>query len=226
MARLARLYAPDTSQLIQVQLSSQVLPEMLEVRFRLLTWIEQTSRHYGLVVHAWSVTQESIFLFCTPSSPRIISSVVQAVGRHLASTLRVGAVFMSRYRSCLVESGEYTLACMVWLESQVYQQEGMSIQDILPWSSIGWHTGHCTEKDTWIHLHEAYRQLGNTPLERQVKYRQLCEEGISAGMYQKIQTALMGQWALGSDDFIAQIAIVANRRVSPIARGRPRRRSK
>ncbi|NOL50138.1 hypothetical protein [Pelistega europaea] len=225
MARLARLYAPDTTQLVQARLLPHIAQqaEVQAMKPQIARWLEQASGHYRLPIHAWSMTQDSIYLLSTPREPRSISQVVQAIGRHLASSLKQGAVFASRYRSCLVESGDYLLACMIWLEIYVHQQEGISHPDRLPWSSAGMHTGRLYQDIAWITDHETYWRLGNTPFERQARYRQLCEDGLSHAMSYKIQSILQGQWALGTEEFIATMSEVASRRVMPGQKGRPRK---
>lgn len=224
MARLARLYAPNTSQLVQSRLLPQVatLPEMRTLRTQLLLWLEQASARYCLPIHAWSVTSESIYLLCTPDEPRSVSQVVQALGRHLASNLKQGAVFASRYRSCLLEDS-YFLSSMMWIEMDVHQAEGVENPALLPWSSAGVHTGAWHKDVPWLKDHEAYWQLGNTPFERQAKYRELCENGLSVSIRDKIQATLQGQWALGSPAFIEEMTAVASRRVVPGQKGRPRK---
>lgn len=228
MARLARLYAPYTSQLVQARLLPQVavLPEMQSLKPQLIEWLEQASVRYGLSVHAWSLTQDSIYLLSTPHDPKAVSQVVQSVGRYLASTLKQGAVFASRYRSCLVEKGEHLLASMIWLEMHIHQQDGVESPELFPWSSAGWHMGRSFKDYPWMRDHEAYWSLGNTPFERQARYRELCEDGLSQAMIKKIQAALQGQWALGSPSFIHTISEVASRRVVPGQRGRPRKEVK
>lgn len=225
MARLARLYAPNTSQLVQAKLLPHIAQsaEFHALKPQLMQWLEQASSRYSLPVHAWSVTQDSIYLLSTPQDAKAVSQVVQALGRHLAANLKQGAVFSSRYRSCLVEGGRYLLACMIWLEIYVHQQEGVSHPDRLPWSSAGMHTGSLYQDIAWIKDHETYWQLGNTPFERQARYRQLCEEGLSHAMGHKIQSMLQGQWALGTEEFITAMTEVASRRVVPGQRGRPRK---
>lgn len=228
MARLARLYAPNTCQLVQARLLPHIAsqPQMQRMKPLLMVWLEQASHRYGLLIHAWSMTADSIYLLSTPHEPRAISSVVQALGRHLATNLKQGAVFASRYRSCLVEQGEYFLACMIWLEVYVHHIEGIESPDRLPWSSAGMHTGSMYQDIAWIKDHETYWRLGNTPFERQARYRQLCEEGLSHAMVHKIQTMLQGQWALGTPSFIEEMMEVASRRVTPGKRGRPRKEIK
>ncbi|ETD66349.1 hypothetical protein V757_12750 [Pelistega indica] len=225
MARLARLYAPNTCQLVQAKLLPHIarLSDEQQLKPKLLAWLEELSVRYQLPIHAWSITNEGIYFLSTPPNERTISQVVQALGRYLASSLRLGAVFASRYRSCLVEEGDHYLACMIWLEMYLHHKEGIEQPDLLPWTSAGVHTGRINKDLKWLTDHHDYWVLGNTSFERQARYKSLCEEGLSHSRILDIEAAIHGQWALGSDSFIEKIAPFASRRVLPSKRGRPRK---
>lgn len=223
MARLVRLYAPETCHLVQAHLLPYILKHMQAVRPRLLEWLEQAAARYQLATHAWSLTDSEIFLLCTPQNERSVSCVMQALGRNLAAHLQQGAVFNGRFRSCLVEPGEHILASMVWMEMHVHHVQGIQEPERLPWTSAGWHTGEQLREIPWLQDHMDYWHLGNTPFERQARYRELCQEGLSATMIERIEQTLRGQWVLGHADFLQAIAQVASRRVTPGRRGRPRK---
>lgn len=224
MARLARLYAPNITQLVQARFLPQItlLPEMEALRTQLIIWLEQASDRYHLPVHAWSITTDSLYFLCTPDKDKSVSSVVQALGRYLAAKLKQGAVFASRYRSCLLDDS-YFLASMIWIEIDVYQAEGIENPALLPWSSAGIHMGSWYKEALWLKDHAMYWNLGNTPFERQAYYRKLCEDGLTASVRDKIQTTLQGQWALGNPEFIKEMTAIASRRVIPGQKGRPRK---
>lgn len=223
MARLARLYAPQTCQLVQVRLLPQTAVHMEDLNPLLLQWLKQAVSRYQLAIHAWSLTEQDILILATPAHERAVSQVIQALGRNIAAHLHQGAVFKGRYRSCLVQNGEHVLASMIWLESYVHQQQGVEHPEWLPWSSAGGHTGVQFQDLGWLRDHAAYWYLGNTPFERQARYRELCQEGLSATMLERVQAALQGQWVLGDAAFIEAMSTVANRRVAPSLRGRPKK---
>lgn len=189
----------------------------------LLQWLEQAAQRYQLAVHAWSFTDQDIYLLATPAHERSLSQVMQALGRNLAAYLQKGAVFAGRFRSCLVQNGEHVLASMIWLETHVHRVQGVEHPEWLPWSSAGGHTGVQLQENTWWRDHADYWYLGNTPFERQARYREMCQEGLSASMLARLEQALQGQWVLGHADFVEAMATVANRRVAPSARGRPKK---
>lgn len=223
MARLARLYAPQTCHLVQARLLPQTLAQMQELKPRLLQWLEQSASRYQLSVHAWSITDQEIYLLCTPEHERSVSQVMQSLGRNMAAYLQQGAVFAGRFRSCLVQDGEYVLASMIWLEHHIFRAKGLEHPEYLPWSSAAYHVGVHASLLSGIRDHTDYWYLGNTPFERQARYRELYQEGLSSSVITRLENALQGQWVLGHPEFVESIAAVASRRVAPASRGRPKK---
>ena len=89
------------------------------------------------------------------------------------------------------------------------------------WSSYRHHIG--LTLDSLITDHRLYWSLGNTPFERQRAYRELCEQPLDEREASQLQQATLKGWVLGSDSYREWAARAANRRVSPLPRGRPRK---
>ena len=68
-----------------------------------------------------------------------------------------------------------------------------------------------------------YWRLGNTPFEREAAYGRLLAQGLDAATLHRIEHAAANGWAIGSPQFLAEIAQRAGRPVRPRARGRPPR---
>ncbi len=77
--------------------------------------------------------------------------------------------------------------------------------------------------DSLITDHPLYWSLGNTPFERQRAYRELCEQPLDEREASQLQQATLKGWVLGSESYREWAARAANRRVSPLPRGRPRK---
>ena len=63
--------------------------------------------------------------------------------------------------------------------------------------------------------------MGNTPFDRQARYRQRLLDGLSRTDVARISQAVLGQWALGEPAFVNGLASSASRRAVPGKRGRP-----
>ncbi|HBP30701.1 MAG: hypothetical protein ACTIKR_02495 [Advenella sp.] len=228
MARLPRLYAPGIPQLVHARF---LFPLALRARAgsrildTLQKWLFDGLARHGVMLHAWTLTDDGILLLATPDDEKSLSRLIQMLGRNLATTLRSGPVFSGRYRSTLVEPGVWVIPSMIWLESWVAREKGASDSELWPWSSAGFHTGAFMGSCPVLNDHADYWSSGNTPFDRQAAYKYRYTEGLSSGQLQQIAQALHGQWALGSPGFINQLCSVASRRPMQGRRGRPRIRS-
>lgn len=227
MARLPRLYIPGHTQLVHAVFSptyrsrsDAFLPSTLDL---LLGWLRDQCAERRVLIHGFSISPAGIALLATPTDERGLSQVIQSIGRHLAASLRSGPVFAGRYRSTLPEPGPWSLACLVWLERLVQESHPELDPETWRWSSCATHTGALTPPLSWLSHHKDYWELGNTPFDRQARYRARLIDGNDRFQNQRIVEALRGQWALGDPGYITSLAPLANRRPQPGLRGRPRK---
>src|SRR5690606_18384472 len=101
--------------------------------------------------------------------------------------------------------------------------QGASDSELWPWSSAGFHTGAFMGNSPLLQDHSDFWSSGNTPFDRQAAYKQRFSEGLPMSQLQQIDQALHGQWVLGSEQFIQNIAAVVSRRPVQGQRGRPRK---
>jgi putative transposase len=88
-----------------------------------------------------------------------------------------------------------------------------------PCSSAAHHGGLGT--DSLITEPPAYWLLGNTPFEREARYRAWLSEPLPAAWLQAFDAALRGGWPLGSEAFVAKLTEQAGRPLARRPRGRP-----
>jgi len=227
MARLPRLYAPRTAQLVQTRfahpLAAPGAPSPVAELDQLTAWLQESARENRIAVHGWALLADQAVLLATPPGPDALPRFMQAFGRKFASRLRHGRVFAGRYRSALVEPGRWILPALIWLESLPVGYGYVDQAQTWPWSSAAGHIGVDAHRNAWLTDHPDYWQGGNTPFARQAFYRQMLGHGLGAAQGQRIEQALFGQWALGEPAFLAQLDTTASRRLAPAPRGRPRK---
>lgn len=225
MARLPRLYAPDIPQLVQARFARPLAaahePVPAATLDLLQEWLTAEVRLHGIALHGWVIVLDRLVLLATPPQQQGLSRTIQGLGRRLAAGLRHSRVFEGRYRSTLVEEA-WVPACMVWIESLPVRQQLVDTADRWPWSSAREHVGLRIDTGA-LQDHAAYWGLDNTPFARQARYQASLLAGTSGSEARRIEQALFGQWALGSDEFIAHLASRCSRRASPSAPGRPRK---
>ncbi|NYT84358.1 hypothetical protein [Pollutimonas harenae] len=243
MARLPRLYAPQIPQLVQAEFAyplAAVNDPTPEVQLdQILTWLRRDVHEHHIALHAWLLLNDRITLLATPGDAQSMARLVQSLGRHMATSMRHGRVFTGRYRSALIEPGQWVLPAMIWLESLPVQLHYVDRAERWPWSSAGTHTGlragiyaaqpegqstrQAAVPQTLLTDHHDYWQDGNTPFARQANYRERLGHGLSSTQSHRIEQALFGQWVLGEADFLARMASLTTRRIAPAPRGRPRK---
>ena len=227
MARLPRLTAPGLPHhLIQRGNNRQsiFLDEVDCVRY--LDDLAELSALHGLAIHAYVLMPNHVHLLATPAASDTLARLMQALGRRYvrwfnARHRRTGTLWEGRYRSTVVESDRYLLACMRYIELNPVRAGLVDDAAAYRWSSHRHQLGQ--KVDPLITEHAVYWALGNTPFERQLAYRRLFEQGPEEGETEAIRAATNRGWALGEADFIEQIAAKAGRRANPIRPGRPRK---
>ena len=227
MARLPRLYAPQTPQLVLADLAHSLgeagAPLPVEALDQLRDWLAEGLVNHRLALHGWILLDDRIILLSTPEDMRGIPNLMQDLGRRIAARWRKGRVYRGRYRNALLEPGQWVVPAMLWLESQPTRRRLVDKATFWPWSSAANHAGQRDLKSIPLTDHADYWALGDTPFARQDRYRQRLEAGQSAAEQEDIEQALYGQWALGSDAFLAWLRSQGSRRSSPAPRGRPRK---
>ncbi len=224
--RLARLYAPGLPQLVQASFVphlAQAWQQSLEkAPFGLLVdWLRQFALAEGVRLHGWSITPQALSLLVTPTDKPSISRLMQNIGRHLSAHLKGGGVFVGRYHNTVLEPGQWVLPALVWLETAPVVAGYAPAALTWRWSSAAQHCGEPDAYRTLVQDHRDYWSCGNTPFERQAKYRAMLSASLDPVKQKKIESAIKGQWALGSAAFAKSLENVASRRATPRQRGRP-----
>lgn len=227
MARLPRLYAEGFAQLAQAQFTRHndaAARSLLECQFADIgRWLRLALADTDTLLHGWVVTHSGLTLLATPGDSTSLARGFQQVGRHLASRLQLGSVFEGRFHSTIPQPQRWLLPCLIWLERQPVREGLVSDAEIWRWSSAGAHTGSLGASAVGLHPHADYWSCGNTPFDRQAVYRKLLQEGNASSQDAKLEAYLRGQWGLGDDAFLIELAKLANRRVHPEPRGRPKK---
>lgn len=225
MARLPRLYAPDTPQLVQARLARPLAATQQATPSTALDliheWLAGEIRRQPVAMHGWAILPDRIILLATPAQPQGLARLVQGLGRQMAACMVHGRVFHERYRSTLVDDAWLT-DCLVWAESLAASQGLVDAPACWPWSSAQEHLGLRMDAGL-LTDHPAYWGLGNTPFARQARYREMLLTGLTEQASHRIERALLGQWALGPQEFVQRLASRASRRPAPGPRGRPRK---
>ena len=151
-------------------------------------------------------------------------SMMQAVGRRYVRYFndtkeRTGTLWEGRYKSALVQSERYLLACMVYMDLNPVRAGMVDQAQDYAWSSHAHYIG--LRNDRLVTPHALAWELGNTPFARESRYRQLVQVGVSLEQRLALGRSVTSGWALGDDGFIANLQGRTARRLTRSVPGRP-----
>jgi putative transposase len=132
---------------------------------------------------------------------------------------RSGTLWEGRYKSTVIQTDRYLLACMAYIDLNPVRAGLVAQPQDYPWSSHGHYVGR--RIDRLITPHALFWELGNTPFAREAAYAQLVLNGISLVQQTALTDAALQGWALGEPDFVADLQKRTQRRVSKSTAGRP-----
>lgn len=204
---------------------------------RLVQLLREAAAHARVALHAYALDGAQLMLLATPDTPQGVSRMMQALGRQYAAWFnrrhaRTGSLWDGRFRSALVEPGPTLLLALRVVDGAANRHPAPAPDDAgaeMPpaWGdaalrgSAGSRTGG--PRDPALVDPREFWQLGNTPFERESRYRRLLAEAPDAQQLQRLQQALRAGTACGSAAFLAGLAEQAGRALVPRPRGRPRK---
>lgn len=225
MARLPRLTVPGyPHHVIQRGNNRQAIVRDDEDRQFLLALIVDSARKHGVSLHAWVLMDNHFHLLLTPDSSEGLSKMMQAIGRAYVRRFnnrhqRTGTLWEGRYKSTVVQSDRYVLACMAYIDLNPVRA-GMVVEPQQhTWSSHRHYVGQVFDRD--VVPPPTYWGLGNTPFAREANYAAMVHAGLARDQQAAITDATLHGWALGDQAFLKEVQRDTDRRVVKARRGRP-----
>jgi len=225
MARLPRLIIPkQPHHVIQRGNNRQLIFREEGDYQRFLVWLKEAARFYEVAIHAYVLMPNHIHLLATPSDPTGLALMMQKVGRFYVPWFnykykRTGGLFEGRFRTSLIDTESYFLACSRYIELNPVRA-GISLAPLdYPWSSYAHHTG--VRVDGLVTDHLLYWGMGNTPFQREAAYSDLVMQGIPQDEVDFVTNSVLKNQPLGSDAFKAELERKTSRQILPAKRGRP-----
>jgi len=154
--------------------------------------------------------------------------MMQSVGRTYVRAInrahsRTGTLFEGRFRSSLIQTERYLLTCMAYIDLNPVRAGMVAQAKDYTWSSHAFYVGARTDK--LITSHPLYWELGNTPFAREASYAKMVDAGVSVNQHSALTQSVLTGWALGEDQFMAQLQQKTVRRVTKSKAGRPEKPS-
>lgn len=225
MARLPRLTLPGyPHHVIQRGNNRQAIFVSVADYQSLLDLLDDNAKKFGVAIHAYVLMSNHFHLLATPQTANGLPQMMQAVGRRYVryfndAQKRSGTLWEGRYKSTLIQSDRYLLACMAYIDLNPVRAALVAQAGDYPWSSYGHYSGRRLDK--LITPHALVWELGNTPFAREAAYAELVQSGISPVKQAALTDSALRGWALGEPDFLADLQKRTKRRASKSTAGRP-----
>ena len=225
MARLPRLSLPGyPHHIIQRGNNRQDIFSSSGDRKFLLDLLAENAIKFDVAIHAYVLMDNHFHLLATPQTAQGVPQMMQAVGRRYVrlfndSHQRTGTLWEGRYKSTLLQTDRYLLACMAYIDLNPVRAGLVAGPADFAWSSHGHYVG--LRVDPLVTAHPLIWALGNTPFAREAAYADLVVQGVTDAQKTKITQSALRGWALGEPDFAQQLQALTTRRVLQAEAGRP-----
>lgn len=169
-----------------------------------LAHLRELSVKHGCAVHAYCLMTNHVHLLATPSTETACTSLMRDLGQRYVPYFnrrhqRTGTLWEGRFRSCLVESTHYVLACYRYIELNPVRAGMVSEPARYPWSSHAVNTGR--QNDPFVSAHEEFTALTAQEASRHAAYRGLFADPLDEPLLQAIRDATNTGYPLASERF-------------------------
>ena len=171
-------------------------------------WLAEGAKKYDIAIHAWVMMSNHTHLLVTPSVDNTVSLMMQYLGRHYVRRFnhvynRTGTLWEGRYKSSLVDSDRYALACYRYIESNPVRANMVASPGEYRWSS--YHTNARGVDSAILTAHPCYQQLAKSKPARLRANSQLFDNTDAGSLDTEIQWGITKNLAAGSEIFKAEI---------------------
>jgi putative transposase len=225
MARQARTALPGyTYHVIQRGNNHQQIFATEADRREMLELLLEASREQAVAIHSYVLMDNHLHLLLTPSTQEGLSKMMQSIGRSYVLRFnkrqgRSGTLFEGRFRSALVQSERYLLACMAYIDLNPVRAQMVAQAQDFAWSSYAHYSGGLSDRLITPHPH--FFNLGNTPFSRERAYQELVQAGLTTQQQAQITQTLLKNHALGDDEFVLSLEKQTEKRLRVSKAGRP-----
>lgn len=187
-------------------------------------WIlESASAAAGCAVHAYALMTNHVHLLVTPTDGAGPARMMRALGiRYVryfnARHGRTGTLWEGRYKSKIVATDSYFLACSRYIECNPERAGLTHDLALYEWSSF---RGNALgEADRVLSAHPSYIALGSDPLARARAYRCLFATTSPSRVVAAVRTSPLGRRPLAVSRYQEAAAALSSKSTIPIPDGR------
>jgi putative transposase len=194
---------------------------------RYLATLAEFKSVLGIKVYAWCLMTNHVHLLVEPSSKTGLGLLMKRLsGRQTRYRNRLeersGTLWEGRYKSSLVQSDGYLMACCRYIELNPVRARIAAAPQEYPWSSCRARLGFA--QSTILDLDPCYQELGADESTRRERYSEFLLNAIPEEELALIRTALRRGQLTGDHAFSEEVAATLHRRIQNRGPGRPPRK--
>ena len=157
-----------------------------------LAQLRHLSSEVGCALHAYCLMPNHVHLLLTPKLADSCARLMKQLGQRHAQYFnkrhgRTGTLWEGRFRSCVVDSAHYLIACYRYIELNPVRARIVPHPGLYPWSSYAYNTG--ARIDSMLAPHAEFLALASDSRGRAAAYRALLEETLDPGLIDAIRIA-------------------------------------
>ena len=157
-----------------------------------LRLLGELSTRFGCSVHAYCLMTNHVHLLLTPQANDSCALLMKHLGQRYVQTMnkklgRTGTLWEGRFKSCVVPSESYVLACYRYIELNPVRAGIVDTPDKYRWSSYATNGGG--RSSALLKAHAAYDALGLDIAGRLDAYKSLCESAPAEPIVEEIRKA-------------------------------------
>lgn len=228
MPRMGRVVLPNyPHHIVQRGHNRQVVFAAAEDYQRYLTDLRELKDAFGVKVYAYCLMTNHVHLLLAPGdSVAGLGQLMKALAARATRYRnrlegRSGTLWESRYKSSVVQSDTYLLACCRYIELNPVRARMVGDAADYPWSSYRARVGDAPDSH-WLDADPCFVALGDTAMERRHRYEAFIRKATPADEIRLIREALRRGQLTGTSRFVHEVERIVGLRIEPRGQGRPR----
>ena len=184
--------------------------------------LRDLSAKAGCALHAYCLMTNHIHLLLTPTTEHACALLMRNLGQRYVQYFnrryqRRGTLWEGRYKSCLVDTAQYAIACYRYIERNPVRAGMVSAPSAHRWSSYNGNAGGASNK--LLTPHPEYLALAAHEPARHRAYQELVAEDDDPVFLAAIRDATNGGFALVGEELKSKLPPDAQRRLERRAPG-------
>ncbi|MBT9302152.1 transposase [Pseudomonas sp. TAE6080] len=229
MPRMGRVVLPNyPHHIVQRGHNRQVVFAAPEDYQRYVGDLRELKEAFGVKVYAYCLMTNHIHLLVAPSeSVAGLGQLMKALAARATRYRnriegRTGTLWEGRYKSSVVQSESYFLACCRYIELNPVRADMVASAADYPWSSYNARVG-CSPDNDWLDIDDYFDVPGDTKQDRHESYKSFVNQAVSNDELKTIRLALQRGQLTGTTRFTDEVERIAGIRIASRGQGRPRR---